>query len=436
MPSNRPPDEMQRMTKTKLGRLVTYSLRTIHLALLALYYLIRFVASWLQQGRLRIDTRRLIGISIRQFALSAGGMFPKMGQQLSMRVDLIPLEVTAELEPLHDWATASNPPSLHNEIKKAIRSGGTDLTIEHGPIGVGSMAHVYRGTVATSSEVLAFKIRIPGVRNRLESDLAILNRVAKFIAILPGFRQLPVNEAVRALSESLYRQLDFRLETETMESARQFFSNWDAVVVPETIQEYSSDSLISMKYLPGCKRLTEAADNELATTALNALYAMIFDLGLVHCDFHPGNLLVDPDGKLVLLDFGYAANLSENVRKDFAEFFLSIALNDPSAATEIIMRTAVRVPPDLAEGPLRQEVEQLLSRTAGRKSGEFDVVIFVGELFRIQRHHNIKGTPDFTMAILALACYDGLIKRLGYKLDFQAVAIPHLVRCLLVEARD
>jgi len=157
------------------------------------------------------------------------------------------------------------------------------------------------------------------------------------------------------------------------------------------------------------------------------LYRMIFEPGIVHCDFHPGNLLATASGDLVVLDFGYVATVPDETRRRFREFFLAIALADAELAARVIVETAeAGAPPDPAA--LEDDLHELLQRVHGASAAEFQVAGLVAGLFEIQRSHGIRGTPAFTTTILALVSYEGLLKLFEPSLDFQREAMPYVLR--------
>jgi ubiquinone biosynthesis protein len=157
---------------------------------------------------------------------------------------------------------------------------------------------------------------------------------------------------------------------------------------------------------------------------------MIFRAGLIHCDMHPGNVWCDPQGRVAVLVLGFVAEMAPRQRREFARFFACIAFATGKAAAQTVRDAALRVRADHDERAFARDMQGLLDRTAGRRAGQFQVAAFVTELFEIQRRNGIYGSPAFTMAILSLLCYEGLIKGVDPDLDFQQAAIPFVLGLL------
>jgi ubiquinone biosynthesis protein len=163
-------------------------------------------------------------------------------------------------------------------------------------------------------------------------------------------------------------------------------------------------------------------------SALNSLYRMIFVVGLIHCDLHGGNLHFLPGDRVVLVDFGFVADFSYEDRLRFAEFFYSMVANDGERAAEITLELASFVSPRLERKAFEAEVVSLVDSVAGRPAQEFLVAEFVASLFDIQRRHGVQGTVAFTMAIVSLLVFEGMVRQVDPNLDFQARAKPFILR--------
>lgn len=366
-----------------------------------------------------------------------GGAFPKVGQILSTRPDLLPNDLCATLATLQD-KMATLPES---EIIRALDDKyltASFLFFDINAVASATIAQVHRAIRIDDEREVAVKIMRPGIRRKLEEDCAISILAGRYLARLPQLRSVPVIESIAETSQILLAQTDFAREAANLKRLANSFHDSENVVVPALHPDLCSDGILCMDYIFGMEKLTDKKlsdqkAKEAITVGLRALYKMIFIDGLVHCDLHPGNIMLDPDDRVVILDAGFMAELDDATRRCFAEFFLAIALVDGSTVARIVRETATGLPVDLNEAEFDRDISELIERVGGLRARDFQVGSFVGELFAIQRKHGIHGTSQFTLVILSLLVYEGVAKHRFPDLDFQKEAVPFVIAALAAQ---
>jgi ubiquinone biosynthesis protein len=194
-----------------------------------------------------------------------------------------------------------------------------------------------------------------------------------------------------------------------------------------------------MEFMDDLERLDEfTVERERSAAAilntLRALYAMIFEFGVVHCDLHPGNVFLQGNSA-VILDGGFTAALSPSNRAEFCDFFLGIVSNDGKRCARILRETATDVPELFDLARFESEIALLIDRNSGSVAETFQVARFVGELFDIMRRHGVRGSTAFTMAILSLLVFEGLTRIRFPDLAFQQEAVPFVVSSIVESAQ-
>lgn len=376
----------------------------------------------------------LLAESLVAICERCGGAFPKVGQILSTRADLLPQTLCSGLTALQDEMA----PLSESEILGALednRLTSSFLFFDTKAVASATIAQVHRAKRIDDEREVALKVMRPGVRRKLEQDCAISIFVGKYLARLPRLRSIPVVEALADTSQILLAQTDFVREAANLKRLANLFRDNERVMVPAIHPDLCSESILCMDYVSGMKKLTDTQlsdrrAREAITVGLQALYKMIFVDGLVHCDLHPGNIMVAPDDRVVILDAGFMVELDEATRRLFAEFFLAIAYIDGPTVARIVRETATRLPPDLNEAEFDRDISQLIRRVGGLRAKDFQVSSFVSDLFAIQHKHGIYGTSRFTLIILSLLVYEGVAKDRFPGLDFQKEAVPFVLAAL------
>ncbi|MBC7912007.1 MAG: AarF/ABC1/UbiB kinase family protein [Pyrinomonadaceae bacterium] len=374
-------------------------------------------------------TRSLVSICER-----CGGAFPKVGQILSTRADLLPPAWCVGLTALQD----DMAPLSESEILGALEDNhltSSFLFFDPKAVASATIAQVHRAIRLDDQREVAVKIMRPGVRRKLEQDCAIALFFGKYLARFPKLRSVPVIEAIADTNQILLAQTDFVREAAKLKRLANLFRDNESVIVPALHPDLCSEGILCMDYVSGMKKLTDKQlsdrkAKEAITGGLRALYKMIFVDGLVHCDLHPGNIMVAPDDRVVILDAGFMVELDDATRRSFAEFFWAIAFADGSTVARIVRETATRLPDGLNEAEFDRDISELIGRVGGLRARDFQVGSFVGDLFAIQHKHGIYGTSRFTLIILSLLVYEGVAKDRFPDLDFQKEAVPFVLAAL------
>jgi len=377
------------------------------------------------------DIQTSLGKTIVRFCERLGPAYIKVGQILSTRQDLFPSKVIAELVRLQDRL----PPVRRGEINAAFQADfGMSLAqafceFDEQAVATGSIASVYRARMLDGKRV-AVKIKRTGIDAIVSADLTLMRLGAHLLSFTPPFRSFPLKRAAAEISESIERQLDFSLEANSSCRLREALSWEDGIVVPRLVDKLCSRSVITMEMLEefNCPFTSCRSPDRNLRTVLRALYRMIFVVGLIHCDLHPGNLRFVKNGGVAIVDFGFTSTLEYEQRLKFAEFFYSMANGDGQRCAEITIQTAIRVPLDLNYQLFEAQVVALVARAKGVSTGRFNVAAFVAGLFEIQRRFRIVGTTSFLMPIISLLMIEGLAKRVAADIDFQNEAQPYIFR--------
>jgi predicted unusual protein kinase regulating ubiquinone biosynthesis (AarF/ABC1/UbiB family) len=348
-------------------------------------------------------------------AEALGGTLIKAGQFASTRPDILPTPYVETLSSLQDRV----PPKPRAVIEEAVaRELGRPVAavfseFDGNPIAAASIAQVHRARLRDGREV-AVKVQYPGIAALMEADLGALEAIFEAIARLePQIQLRPITDYLRW---TLPLELDFRREAEAMGELREVLSDRDDVVVPEAVGNLTTERLLVMGFMEGVKitdkeALVEAgiSPREVAELLNDAYADQLFRRGVLHADPHPGNLLVQPGPRLVLLDHG-----------------LTLALDPPFVAALDTMVGAMRTGElDVLSDSLRQaglpvgedtDLDTLLRLVGVLLGGEPGDTDFEG--FGRRLGASVRDIPPkLLLAGRAIGLLDGITRQLDPDLD-------------------
>ncbi|MFJ6216175.1 ABC1 kinase family protein [Streptomyces sp. NPDC092296] len=386
------------------------------------------VGGWLR----RRPTART-GDQLVRLLTALGPSYIKIGQLLSTRRDLLPEQICVSLGRLTD----STPPPRRARIEKALRHAyrGREwpfAEFDWTAVASGSIATVHRA-VTVDGRAVAVKVRRPGIDGVMRRDFRLMGVMMRMLGLLPPLRSMPFDVMLDQVGGAVLRQLDFAAERDSLVALRANLASLPWARVPEPLPDLCGDGVLVMEYVDGLLRfapeeLDAAARGRAARRALAAVYEMLFVDGLVHCDLHPGNMYVDRDGSLVILDAGFVITLPKAVRDSFADFFINMSMGNGPFCAEIVIDSAASVAPDCDLDGFRAGLTELVDGSVGARSGEFNLARFAGRLFDLQRRFGLYPAPEFAFPLLSLLVMEGMVQGFDPDLDFQAEAIPVLRR--------
>ncbi|HEV3001241.1 MAG TPA: AarF/UbiB family protein [Solirubrobacteraceae bacterium] len=392
-------------------------------------------AGAIRATRGRDDAARFLSRRCAALLQRLGPTFVKCGQMVGTRRDLIPPALCEALDALADAVEPMSPEQARAALSAAY---GTDLgpfaSVDLDPVASGSVACVYRGTLAGGREV-AIKLQRPGIRRVMAADLALVRAVGALAARLRAFRGTPVREIAGYVCDAVYAQLDFAREAENLARLRADLAPVPRVLVPAVERGASRDTALVMEFVPGLDAsaaagMGDAVRRRCAARTLAAVYRMVFMDGFVHCDLHRGNLYFAGKGQVVVLDAGFTVQLSERIRRLFAEFFLHLSLGDGERCARIVVESSSGLRPGADLEGFTRGMADLVERSSRAPARDFSVIAFATEMFALQREHGLHAASEIVFPLLSLLVIEGTIRDLDPDVDFQQEAQPLLVKAV------
>jgi len=373
---------------------------------------------------------------VRMALEELGPTFIKLGQVLSTRPDLIPVEFVEELSKLQDHV----PPFAYAEVAQIIESelgaapGDIFQHFDETPRGAASIGQVHRARLKDGEEVVV-KVQRPGIRKTIEVDLEIMLHLASLME--RHLEEFQVNRPVRIVEEfarTLEKEIDYTIEASHIERfARQFIDD-ATVYVPKVFRETTTERVLTMEYIDGVKASEidrieeEGLDRKIITSrGADLILKQVFDHGFFHADPHPGNIFVLPGNVLCYLDFGMMGSIDRQSREDFADLIHSVTRRDESRAMRALL-TLTQYDEEPDTRLLARDLSDFMGQHLYKPLKDLQMEKLLHQLMELISRHRLQIPPDLFLMMKALAIVEGV--GLSLDPDFEMInqAAPFIQR--------
>ncbi|KAK9306059.1 hypothetical protein QLX08_003121 [Tetragonisca angustula] len=261
------------------------------------------------------------------------GVYIKVGQHIGALDYLLPSEYVNTLRVLHSSAPQSSFKDVLTVIKEDFKKDPYEIfeSIDTEPLGTASLAQVHKA-ILKNGDIVAIKIQHRSVKTNSYVDIKTMSTLVKLTSLV--FPDFKFDWLVDETKKNIPRELDFTQEGKNAEKIQNIFSHYHWLKIPKIHWDISSSRVLTMEFLEGgqVNNLKYIQNSNLnpyeVSSKLGRLYShMIFIVGFVHSDPHPGNVLVrkkNNEAEIVLLDHGLYANLSNEFRWEYSKLWLAI----------------------------------------------------------------------------------------------------------------
>jgi ubiquinone biosynthesis protein len=368
-----------------------------------------------------------------------GPTYIKLGQILSARPDLIPIEFLRELAKLQDKV----PPFSAEDARRIIEAE-LGFTIEelfpdfdNVPLASASIGQVHRAQLPDFQEV-AVKVQRPGIKKIVEVDLEIMLHLATLME--KNIEELAFHQPINIVNEfarTLEKELDYYLEAANTKRAAVNFASDPNVCIPTIYDNFSTARVLTTAFVDGIKvsniegLKASGLDCKLITErGADILLRMIFDHGFFQADPHPGNLFVRPGNVICLIDFGMVGAVDQRSRETFVELIDGILRKDPQRVAQIMLQLT-----DWQEEPqvraLELDVADFMARHLYKPLKDISIGRLLYNLLELASRHRLRIPPNIFLMMKSLTTVEGVARMLDPEFDIFTKADPFIKRVMM-----
>lgn len=353
---------------------------------------------------------------VRMVFEELGPTYIKLGQILSTRHDLVPVEFIRELSKLQDKV----PPCPFSEIKKIIKAEfglqpeEVFAFFDETPLASASIGQVHRAKLADGEEV-AVKVQRPGLRKIIEVDLEIMLHLATLME--RHVEELSLHRPVKIVDEfarTIEKEIDYSIEATNMERFARTFLDDPTVYIPNVFRDTTTERVLTVEFVDGIK-VSEIDRLEMAsldTKIINARGAdfflkQVFDHGFFHADPHPGNIFVLPNNVVCLLDFGMIGSIDRGTREDFVDLIDCVVHQDELRAAQVLLKlTCWDEEPDIRQ--LERELSDFMGQHLYKQLKDIEIGKLLQHLLELASRHRLRIQPDIFLIMKAFGTVEGV----------------------------
>lgn len=398
-------------------------------------------------------------------AIELGGLMIKVGQFMSSRLDVLPPEITAELEGLQDEVPAVPTPQI-----RALAEAELGMPLERvytwfddTPVAAASLGQVHRARLSaldaedTGLDEVVVKVQRPGIDEIVAVDLAALRRVARWLTrVRIVADRVDAPALVEEFAVTSLEEIDYLHEARSAERFRENFADDPRVAAPEIVWERTTRRVLTLSDVTAIKINDTAAlraagidPSAVADAFAEVMFDQVFTHRFVHADPHPGNIFVTPvpstgsgtpgGFRLTFIDFGMMAEVSDNLRQGLRTLLIAVTGRDSRGLVRAAKEIGVLLP-TADTGELERALTALFARFGGMGFAELSRVDpreftdFAEEFGDMVRRLPLQLPEDMLLLIRAVSLTSGMCSSLDPAFNVWDAAEPYAARLLRDES--
>lgn len=381
-------------------------------------------------------------VRIRKALEELGPTFIKLGQAFSNRDDLLPKELTFELQKLQDGTTFADIDILE-VLKEEIGDNYQNhfLSINTEPLASASIAQVYQAVLKNGAPVI-LKVKRPNIEREIYGDLLLMKDLAHTLeTYFEAVEDINLFENVCAFEKSLLHELSLTHERENIERMAHNFRNRKDIKIPKVYPNLCNNDILCMEYVEGAKvtdlefiQQHQLEPKAIAKRGLSIFLEQVIEYGFFHADPHAGNLMIQEDGTLVMLDFGAVGTIYPADKELLERLILNLMSKNVSNLIQILRKMAVRHTIK-DERKLSNDISEILQMVDSHALKDLNLEFLFGRFKTILFENKIIMPDYYTMLVRGVLLLESVGRTIYPEMNMMDSIRPYMDK-LMAERLD
>jgi len=360
-----------------------------------------------------------------------GPFYVKTGQFMATRPDIIGFAMACDLGRLQDRMPPFSRQEAIKEIELAFNQPLEELFTDFSePIAAASIAQAHKA-VLKSGEIVAVKILRPNIEKRAQKDFRALMRAAKVVEFFSkaAQRMEPV-KFIQTLKQAAILELDLRLEAGATSEMADNLRHDSKIRIPNIIWAKSGKRVLTTEWISGTplgdmEEINARGVNrpELAKKILQSFLEQALHLGFFHADMHQGNMIIDEDERLALIDFGIMGRLDDMARRTFAQIIYGFINRDYQQTAQAHF-DAGYIDSHYNVDAFAQALRAVGEPLYGQNADQMDMSRVLQQLFEVTEMFDMHLRPELVLLQRTMVTVEGVARMLDPEINMWETATP------------
>ncbi|MBB4038276.1 ubiquinone biosynthesis protein [Dysgonomonas hofstadii] len=367
-----------------------------------------------------------------------GPAYIKLGQLLSNRDDILPEDLTYELQKLQDNVTVRNI-DIYGILREELLIEPEEVfeAINPEPIAAASLSQVYTGILKDGKKEVIIKVKKRGVREIFEADVLIMKDFAHLLEKYYNLaKKIGLSRIISTFEKSVTAELSFTQELSNIERFRSNFKEDKSIYVPVTYKELSNRNILCMEFIDGIKisdreSMIECGLNldDIANKVVGSYLKQIIDFGFFHADPHSGNIFALRNGQIAFIDYGSVGKLLPRDRENLSDFVIYALRKDVRRLVRVIKKIAIKFNISNDE-QLERDLYDFLDIMDNISIRELDLNDISRKFSKLLNENQII-LPDFIYLLMrGIILLEGVGRELGLETNIIENVKPHGIKLI------